>query len=157
MSLSFAYLADRLEAVPQIARWWFDEWGHTRPGDSVEALTSRIYGLLNRDQLPIQVVAILEREIVGVAVLKLHEMFDLYPDKDFWLGDVFVSPEFRGRGIGSALVKRIVEIALSKGIGAVHLQTKDLSGGLYTKLGWEEMEQIHHQGYHALLMVKPLP
>jgi len=29
MSLSFAYLADRLEAVPQIARWWFDEWGHT--------------------------------------------------------------------------------------------------------------------------------
>ena len=156
MSLSFAYLADRLEAVPQIARWWFDEWGHTRPGDSVEALTSRVRGLLNRDQLPIQVVTILENRIVGVAVLKLHEKFDLYPDKDFWLGDVFVAPEFRGQGIGSALVMRIVEIAKSRGIGSLHLQTQNLNGGLYAKLGWKTIEQTHYKGYDALVMVKQL-
>ena len=156
MSLSFAYLADRLEAVPQIARWWFDEWGHTRPGDSVEALASRVRGLLNRDQLPIQVVAILENRIAGVAVLKLHEMFDRYPEKDFWLGDVFVAPEFRGQGIGSALAMRIVEIAKSRGIGSLHLQTQNLTGGLYAKLGWEKIEQTHYKGYDALVMVKQL-
>jgi len=156
MSLSFAYLADRLEAVPQIARWWLGEWGHPPPGDSVEALTSRVRGLLNRDQLPIQVVTILENRIVGVAVLKLHEMFDLYPDKDFWLGDVFVAPEFRGQGIGSALVMRIVEIAKSRGIGSLHLQTQNLNGGLYAKLGWKTIEQTHYKGYDALVMVKQL-
>src|SRR3954465_11162416 len=156
MSLSFAYLADRREAVPQIARWWFDEWGHFRPGDTLEALISRVQGLLNRDRLPIQIVAILEDRIAGVAVLKLHEMFDLYPEKNFWLGDVFVAPEFRGQGIGSALAMKIVEIAQSRGIASLHLQTQSLSGGLYAKLGWVKIEQIHHQGYDALVMVKQL-
>jgi len=156
MSLSFAYLAERLEAVPQIARWWFDEWGHLRPGDSLEALTSRVRSLLNRDRLPIQIVAILENRIVGVAVLKLHEMFDLYPEKDFWLGDVFVASEFRGRGIGSALAMKIVEIAKSQGIESVHLQTQSLKGGLYAKLGWKKVEQINYKGYDALIMVKQL-
>lgn len=156
MSLSFAYLADRPEAVPQIARWWLDEWGYLRPGDSLEALTFRIQGLLNRDRLPIQTLAILKNEVLGVAVLKLHELFDLYPDKKFWLGDVFVAPEFRGRGIGSALAMKIVEIAKSQGIASLHLQTQSLSGGLYAKLGWDKIEQIHHKGYDALVMEKHL-
>jgi len=93
---------------------------------------------------------------VGVAVLKLHEMFDRYPEKDFWLGDVFVAPECRGQGIGSALAMRIVEIAKSRGIGSLHLQTQNLNGGLYAKLGWEKMEQTHYKGYDALVMVKQL-
>jgi GNAT superfamily N-acetyltransferase len=156
MSLSFAYLTDGREAVPQIARWWFDEWGHFRPGDSLEALISRVHGLLDREGLPIPVVAIFEDRIAGVAVLKLHELFDLYPEKKFWLGDVFVAPEFRGQGIGSALAMKIVEIAQSRGIASLHLQTQSLDGGLYAKLGWEKIEQIHHQGYDALVMVKRL-
>ncbi len=156
MRLSFAYLADRPEAVPQICRWWFDEWGSLRPGDSVEDLTSRVRGLLSRDGLPIQIVAVLENAIVGVAALKLHEMFDLYPEKRFWLGSVFVAPEFRGRGIGSALAMKIVEIAQSQGIKAIHLQTQNLTGGLYAKLGWEAVEQVHYKGYDALVMVRQL-
>ena len=156
MSLSFAYLADRPEAVPQIARWWFDQWGHHRPGDSVEALTSRVLDLLHPDRLPIQIVAILEDRIVGVAALKLHELFDLYPEKDFWLGSVYVAPEFRGRGIASALSMKIVEIAKSRGIHSLHLQTISLDGGLYAKLGWKKLEQINHNGYDTLVMVKQL-
>lgn len=156
MDLIFGFLADRPEAVPQIARWWFDEWGHLQPGDSIEALTARVRGLLNRDRLPIQIVALVDDEIVGVAVLKLHELFDLYPERDFWLGSVFVAPNFRGRGIGSALAMKIVEIAKSRGIQSLHLQTESLNGGLYAKLGWEKIEQIRHMGYDALVMVKHL-
>ena len=154
MDLTFEYLADRPEAVPQVARWWFDEWGYLRPGDSIEALTSRVLGLLNRDKLPIQILASLDNSIVGIAVLKRHEIFDLYPDKVYWLGDVYVAPEFRGQGIGSALAAKIVEIAESRGIKSIHLQTQSLNGGLYAKLGWEKIEQFHHKGYDALLMVK---
>ena len=156
MSLSFVYLADRPEAVPQIARWWFDEWGHLGPGDSVEDLSARLREQLNRERIPVQIIAILDEEVVGVAVLKLHEMFDLYPDKRFWLGSVFVAPEFRGRGIGSALAMKIVEIAKSQGVEALHLQTENLNGGLYAKLGWEKVEQVHYKSYDALVMVKRL-
>lgn len=75
---------------------------------------------------------------------------------NFWLGDLFVAPEFRGRGIGSALAMKIVEIAQSRSIPSLHLQTQSLNGGLYAKLGWEKIEQIHHEGYDALVMVKQI-
>ena len=39
--------------------------------------------------------------LLGVAVLKRHEMVDLYPEKCFWLGGVFVAPEFRRQNLGS--------------------------------------------------------
>jgi len=156
MSLTFAYLADRPEAVPLVAQWWHDEWGHLAPGETVEELISRVNGLLSRDTCPISVVAVLENTIAGVAALKLQEMFELYPDKQFWLGNVFVAPEFRGRGIGSALARKVVEIARAKGIQALHLQTESLNGGLYAKLGWERIEQVHYRGYDALVMVKRL-
>jgi len=156
MDFGFAYLADRPEAVPQIARWWFDEWGHLRPGHSVEALASWVRDHLSRDQLPIHIVAILDNRIVGAAALKLHELFDLYPDKNHWLGSVFVAPDFRGRGIASALAMKVVEIANSRGIQSLHLQTLRLDGGLYAKLGWEALEQINHEGQDLLVMVKQL-
>lgn len=156
MSLNFAYLADRPEAVPQISQWWFDEWGHFAPGETVEDIISQVIGLLSHDKVPIQIVAIMENAIVGVACLELHEMFDLYPEKQFWLGSVVVARELRGRGLGSALAMKIVEIASAKGIKAVHLQTEDLNGGLYAKLGWERIEQVHYKGRDVLVMVKHL-
>ena len=156
MSLNFAYLADRPEAVPQIAQWWFHEWGHFAPDETVEDIVSQVNCLLSRDKVPIQIVAVMENAIVGVAVLELHEMFDLYPERLFWLGSVVVPRELRGRGIGSALATKIVEIAKAKDIKAVHLQTEHLNGGLYAKLGWQRIEQVHHKGRDVLVMVKHL-
>jgi GNAT superfamily N-acetyltransferase len=156
MSLRIEYLADRPEAVQQVARWWFDEWGHLSPAESLEDVTARLLARLSRDRIPVQIIAVLDDTVVGAAVLKLHEMFDLYPEKRFWLGSVFVAPDSRGHGIGSALAMRIIEIAKSQGIDALHLQTENLSGGLYAKLGWERIEQVHYMDYDALVMVKRL-
>jgi GNAT superfamily N-acetyltransferase len=86
----------------------------------------------------------------------MHEMSDLYPDRRFWLGNVFVAPEFRGRGIASALAMQIVEIARGQNANALHLQTTKLDGGLYGRLGWERIEQVHYRGYKALVMAKSL-
>ncbi len=156
MNIGFEFLADRPEAVPQIACWWFDAWGHLRPGTSVDGFTATLNEQLFRDQLPIRIVAIGDGIVVGVAELKLHEMADLYPDKEFWMGGIFVAPGFRRRGIGSALSLKIAEIAKSKCIQAIHLQTQNLNGGLYAKLGWERIEQVNYKGYEALVMVKQL-
>jgi len=156
MSLDFAYLADRPEAIPQIAQWWFDEWGRFAPGETVEDVISQINAVLSRDKVPLQLVAVMENAVVGVAALELHEMFDLYPEKHFWLGSVVVPRELRGRGIGSALAMKITEIAREKGIQAVHLQTENLNGGLYAMLGWERIEHVHYQGRDVLVMVKHL-
>ena len=154
--LDFAYLADRPEAIPLVARWWFDEWGHLRPDRPIDKIAEQIREELNPDELPIQVLGLVGDEVAGVAVLKLHEMEDVYPDKQYWLGGVFVAPGNRRKGIGSAVAMKVVHIADSLGIRDLHLQTERLDGGLYARLGWRELEKVQYKGDDVLVMVKPL-
>ena len=49
-----------------------------------------------------------ERNDTAFAQLKRREM-DIYPEREFWLGGVFVSPDTRGQGIGSALCGQIAD------------------------------------------------
>ena len=156
MNLTFEYLADWPEAIPYVAAWWHSAWGSVCPEQTVDDLATQICNLVSRDRPPIQILAVAADKVAGVAVLKMHEMFDLYPDRRYWLGKVFVAPECRGRGIASALAMQIVEIATSHGADILHLQTTKLDGGLYGRLGWERIDQVHYRGYEALVMAKPL-
>jgi hypothetical protein len=70
MTLSFVLLAELPEAVPTVAKWLFDEWGHERPGSSVDAITEDIRSKLDPSQLPVHVLALVNGAPVGVAVLK---------------------------------------------------------------------------------------
>src|SRR6516225_7618064 len=131
LSVTFDYLANRPEAIPCIAAWWHSAWGSVCPEQTVDDLSAQIRNLVSRDRVPVQVVALADGKVAGAAVLKMHEMFDLYPARRFWLGNVFVASEFRGRGIASALAMQIVEIARGQNANVLHLQTTKLDGGLY--------------------------
>lgn len=154
--MRFEFLADRVEAIPIVARWHFEEWGHMVPDSSLEKTCESIQTQLNRDRLPLVVLAIEDESVVGVAELKPHEMILVYPDKGPWLGGVFVLPPSRNRGIASQLALRITEIAESLGAEQLFLQTTALDGGLYGRLGWKPIEQVHHRGVDVLVMVKGL-
>ena len=156
MSVTFDYLANRPEAIPCIAAWWHSAWGSVCPEQTVDDLSAQIRNLVSRNRIPIQVVALTNDKVAGVAVLKLHEMIDLYPDRRFWLGNVFVASEVRCQGIASALAMQIVEIARGQNADVLHLQTTKLDGGLYSRLGWERIDQVHYRGYEALVMAKRL-
>lgn len=145
------YLADRREAISEIAKWYFEEWGK-RAGDSSAADTrKRLHAYLNRKQVPLLVMVVQENEIQGVAQLKFHEM-DIYPDKEYWLGGVYVPPRHRGKNVATRLVRHMIEIADSLGIGTLFLQTEQLDGGLYARLGWRPVEQVHYRGQDVLVM-----
>jgi GNAT superfamily N-acetyltransferase len=152
--MDFTFLADREEAIPTVAGWYFDEWGHIT-NLSVEEVATRMRNALNRDKIPLFVLAVENDEILGVAELKYREM-SIYPDKPHWLGGVGVPPAHRGRGIASQLANRIVEIACSLGVRTLHLQTEKLSGGLYARLGWTAYEQVNYRGLDVLVMEKQL-
>jgi GNAT superfamily N-acetyltransferase len=154
--MHFQLLADRADAVPTVARWYFDQWGHEVLGNSFETTCERLQGQLNRDRLPLPLLALEGDTVVGVAKLKLHEMVDLYPDRQPWLGGVFVSPESRGKGVASQLALRIAAMATSLGAEQIYLQTTALDGGLYARLGWHPIEQVHHRGLDVLVMEKKL-
>ena len=93
--------------------------------------------------------------IVGSAELKFREM-DIYPEREFWLGGVFVAPGARGNKIGSALAKKTARIAYALRVKKLSLQTERQDGGLYSYLGWKAVEQVHHHGRDVLVMEKDL-
>ena len=154
--MHFELLADRVEAIPIVAGWYFEEGWRAITENSVEKTAERIRGQLNRGKLPLLVLAVDAECVVGVAELKPHEMLSVYPDKEPWLGGVFVRQESRNKGIASQLALRIAEIAKSFGVEELYLQTTALDGGLYARLGWMPVEQIRYRGVDVLLMVKEL-
>ena len=156
MPLQFAFLADRTDAIPIISRWYYDEWGHLLPDDSIARTRARLEGYLNRDEIPFILVAAEGGEIVGAAQLKYREMADTFPDKEHWLGGVYVAADRRGRGYGTLIIERVAEMAPAYGVRTLHLQTADLRGGLYARLGWTPCAQVNNRGLDVLVMERRL-
>ncbi|CAM6000261.1 unnamed protein product [Sphagnum balticum] len=67
---------------------------------------------------------------------------DIYPDKEHWLGGVFVPPEHRKKGVATELLKRTLELAKKLRVTTLYLQTERLDGGIYATLGWRPIEKI---------------
>ncbi len=150
------FMADRVDAVPTVARWHFDEWGHLAKDSSFEKTCSTISEWLNRDRAPLMLLAIEDNMVVGTSALKPHEMITVFPDKGPWLGSVFVHRDYRHRGIASQLILKTVTIATSIGAHQLFLQTVRLDGGLYARLGWRPFQHVNYRGEEVLVMEKIL-
>lgn len=155
MALKFSYLADSPELVPQIIRWWHSSWAD-RMGPDLARSEQQLRENLSVDSLPLHIVAFVDGEAAGSAALKEQELGSLYPDRQNWLGSVFVAEAFRGRGIASALSRQVIVLAKARLMRRLHLQTTSLDGGLYARLGWQPVERFEYRGEQTLLMQRPL-
>jgi Acetyltransferase (GNAT) family len=153
--MKYVLLADRPEAIPTVARWYYDEWGHKAADNSFEQTCERIRGKLNRDKAPLHLLAVGSDQVLGVAQLKIREM-DIYPDKEYWLGSVYTPIPFRHQGVASGLSDQVAALAKSFGIDTLFLQTERLDGGLYPQLGWKPLEKVLYKGLDVLVMEKAL-
>lgn len=155
MPVQFSYLADQPELVPQIIRWWHTVWTD-RMGSDFSSLEQQLADSLSKTEFPIHIIASVDGEPVAVAALKRQELEELFPDKQYWLSSVYVDENWRGRQLGSRITARAIELARKKGLPHLYLQTQNLSGGLYTKLGWQPIEQLSVRGDPTLLMILTL-
>ncbi|MHC8318648.1 GNAT family N-acetyltransferase [Pseudomonas sp. LB3P31] len=74
-----------------------------------------------------------------------------------WLAGVYVKAEYRGRGIASKLVNRIVDEAAALGIAELYLYT-DQAQSLYASLGWEVVEDtVDDEGLEITVMKRQVP
>lgn len=149
--MEFVYLADRPDALERVARWYFDEWGRLRPGTGIERIVAKLGVALNRDRLPLVLLAVDKGEVIAAAELKFREM-DIYPEREHWLGGVYVVEDRRGTGIARALIEKAVGIAAELGVEELHLQTEHAGGGLYARLGWQPLEQVTYRGVNVQVM-----
>jgi GNAT superfamily N-acetyltransferase len=153
--MKLGFLADHRDAIPVVAKWYFDQWGHKISYNSHAKTCARLRENLGNGDFPICMVAFENRIPLGAARLKLHEM-DIYPERAHWLGSVFVAPEARGRNIASKLAGKVAETATSLGVRSLYLQTERLDGGLYANLGWLPLEQVRYRGLDVLVMERRL-
>ncbi|NQY36673.1 MAG: GNAT family N-acetyltransferase [Alteromonadaceae bacterium] len=153
--MKFVFLADRKEEVPKLAQWYFDEWGSYVENSSINSLSSKLNEYLNKTEIPLIILAVNGDEVMGAAQLKFREM-TIYPEKEHWLGGVYIVTEHRGKNLASALVKKTEEIALTMGVRRLHLQTENLTGGLYARLGWQLIKSVNYLGVDVAVMYKDL-
>jgi GNAT superfamily N-acetyltransferase len=148
------FLADRSEFVPELARYHYEEWGPMRPGETLDDRIARLTGTCNRSGIPLAVVATDGARLCGSAILVESDM-DSRPQWRPWLAGVFVVPEFRGRGIGTALVEDITARVRATGLDKYYLYTPS-AADFYARMGWVEIERCVEKGVQVVVMLKSL-
>lgn len=144
-------LASHQELVPAIAKHLHQEWGALPPWASLPDIEQRLAGQLNIGRAPFTLVALGQKnEFLGTASVKLFELPE-HPDKVHWMGEVFVSIEQRGRGVGSALIHACIAECERIQIHDLYLYTPDQQL-LYSRLGWEEVERGQVNGESVSIM-----
>lgn len=153
--MEFEYLAKNKNFIPTVAKWYFDEWGHLSKINTLDKSIENVKTYLNKDKIPLMILAIENGEPTGVAQLKYQEM-SIYPEKEHWLGGVYVPNSHRGKGIATQVVQKIIDKAKDMNVQTLFLQTENLTGGLYQKMGWIPIEQVYYDGVDVLVMRKNL-
>jgi GNAT superfamily N-acetyltransferase len=154
-NIELDFLANRQPYLPQLAQWYFDEWGVLTKAQSIQVVEARLQEYLNADRIPLVITASIAGELAGAVQLKFREM-TIYPDKEHWLGGVYVGEKFRGNKVASTIVRRAIGVARDMGVSALYLQTIRLDGGLYRKLGWKPVEKVMYRGLEVQVMVNRL-
>jgi GNAT superfamily N-acetyltransferase len=153
-SMQIVFLADYPHYLPVVAGWIFDEWGAEMSGSTFDSVQSEFSQHLNRDRIPLTMLALSEGLPVGTASIFLHDM-DTRMELTPWLAAVYVLPEFRGQGIGSQLVRAIEETGKRLQLERLYLFTPDREA-FYARLGWSLLELAEYRNHTNVIMTKSL-
>lgn len=152
--MKIEYLADRREFIPLIARWFHREWACFYPGKDLAGFELMVSERANHDRLPLALVAMEGKELIGIGCLKAVDM-ETRPELTPWLAGMFVADERRGQGIGAALVKAVEGKARAMGVKRLYLHTPE-SEKFYAWLGWKTRERTVYCGREVAIMEKEL-
>ena len=152
--LMISQLVNCPQHLHQVACWIFEEWGYLIEGLTIEKVEARLQTHLHPDTIPLTLVASQNQHPVGTASLVFEDMSSR-PDLSPWLASVYVFPEYRKQGIGSALVSAVEEIGKKLNVRKLYLFTPDQQR-FYARLGWLAYEQTEYRGRLVVVMNKSL-
>lgn len=152
--MKIEYLADHADAIPILAQWHHDQWQTITPHLTVADRIAGFRSRLRRLGVPTGFVAVVDEVVVGMACLVAHDM-ETRPALTPWLATVLVAPDYRGRGIGSALSERVVTEGRALAFPKLYLVTFDKTT-FYARLGWSNLEHTEHLGLPATIMSRAL-
>ncbi len=131
--ITIDFLKNHPEYVETISRWIYEEWDHQTERD-FEAVVAKTRQRLNEDRIPLTLVAFKDGQCVGTISIYEDDLSSR-PDLTPWLAALFVHPDHRNQGIGSALMEALITVAKRLGIRKLYLHTETASG-YYQRKGW---------------------
>lgn len=154
VKMRIEYLADNLSKIPELARLHFEEWSYLHPEESLEKRIERLKLCCGRHAVPMAVVALKNKDLIGSAMLIEQDM-ETHPHLGPWVAGVYVKPQFRGKKIGRALVKRIEDEAQLLQFPALYLYSPSAEA-FYQLLGWTVIKRCAYLGANVVVMSKSL-
>lgn len=139
--------------IASIASTLHAAWGELPPWSDPQDIRARLEAGASSQAIPHTVVITDgHANLAATGSVKLHEL-PRHPDKEHWIGEIFVLPAFRGRGMGSTLTTHLSEYAFAHGAARLHLYTPDQQA-LYRRLGWYEVatDTVHGESVSVMAL-----
>ena len=152
-SIRIADLFETPSHVATVAKWIFDEFWADRNGYTMEQLIDLLKDASRPDQMPLSLLAWVEHEPAGTVNLIENddaERRHLRP----WVAALFVRPDNRRRGVGSALVRSLLDRANRLSIPVVYLGTENPQ--FYERIGATVHERVTESFVVMELATQPL-
>jgi len=147
-------LADIPEAIPVLAQWFHREW-YCFDGRSQQTIEVQLTENFERNRIPITFLAMNADQIIGTVSIDKSDLprFDhLSP----WLASLYVIPEARAAGVGTALICHAQRFAASHRIDRLYLWTPGPIF-LYERCGWTVCGHTHYNSHPIILMFSVPP
>jgi GNAT superfamily N-acetyltransferase len=144
MQIAIKNLLDCQEHQASLAELWYQEISRHWVADaSVDRAMTNLSRHLNRDQMPLALIALDGSKLAGMACLR--ETDGIKPGVTPWLGSLVVDPAYRNKGVGQLLIDAVKAQAKNLGHDTLYLLAFDPTiPGWYASLDWQ------HIGYDEL-------
>lgn len=141
--ITIRFLADHLDTIPTLAKWFRAQWSDYFAAMSQEEMEQGFFEGAARDRLPIRLVAFESSELAGTIILRENgtEMRREFQPE---LGGLYVVESQRNRGIATELIRAGMYIARVQGYDSVFAKTV-AAAGILERLGWEVLQPVVYQ------------
>lgn len=151
--MKISLLADHPSESKKIAKWYYDEWGRLSSHITEELMFQKVMEKsLNRNQMPLSLIAHDDEVLVGVIELKKHENKS-YMEYENWVGGVYTCPKHRRNGIAGFLLEAIKSKAIEMDINKLYLQCESFNVSLYLKHGFNVLHKADYHGVETSIMI----
>jgi predicted N-acetyltransferase YhbS len=141
--ITIGFLADYLDTIPTLAKWFRDQWPDYHADLSQEEMEQDFLEDASRDRLPIRLVAFESNELAGTIILRENGT-EMLPEFQPELGGLYVVESHRNHGIATELVRAGMQVAREQGYEAVFATTV-AAAEILERLGWEFLQTVVYQ------------
>jgi N-acetylglutamate synthase-like GNAT family acetyltransferase len=153
ISFKVVSLAEHPHHWQTAAEWSYEAWQHDFPSDTVQTYLDQYALAQSKPEQLLEVFAAVtdKDQLLGVSTLVHDDELPDAPEPGPWLAAVFVTPDARKLGVGSALVQPVVNRARELDYPKIYLYTEHQENW-YASTGWVKIRDIIFLGLHHTVM-----